>query len=523
MIRRRTLLAIATLLAPCTLAAQELRAGFALDPSSLDPHYHNFSPNNAVAQHFFDGLVNFDRQNQPAPGLAETWRPLNDTTWEFRLRDGVRFHDGTPLTIDDIAFSLVRARSVPNSPSSFGHFVLGMKVERVDDRTLHILTDGPNPLVPNLLANVMIVQKAKSEGASTQDFNSGAAVVGTGPYRFVSYTPGSQLVMERNDTYWGGAQPYPRVTITFIRSAAARTAALLSGSVDFIDQPPTADIARLRSDPRFTVTQGITARTMYLFMDQFRDDSPFVTGTNGRNPLRDVRVRRAISKAINRQAIVERVMEGVAEPAGQIMPPFAFGSSRNLKPEAFDPEGARRLLAEAGYPDGFGLTLHSTNDRYVNDARLAQTIAQMLTRVGIRTEVEAMPGNVFFSQASTGGPNRTPRFSFILLGFASGTGENASALRSLLGTVDPAQGMGASNRARYSNPEFDSLVLEALRTVDDGKRASLLERATDLAIGQDVATIPIHHQHGVWAARKPYQVQPRSYEGTLVMDVTAAP
>jgi peptide/nickel transport system substrate-binding protein len=502
--------------------AQELRAGIALDPSTLDPHFHNFSPNNAVAQHFFDGLTNFDRQNQPAPGLAENWRALNDTTWEFKLRPGLRFHDGTPLTIDDIAFSLARAPAIPNSPSSFAMFVAGMRVERVDDTTLRIVTSAPNPLVPNNLANVMIVSRARSEGAGNNEFNSGAAVVGTGPYRFVSFTRGSQLVMARNDAYWGGAQPYARVNMQFIRNAAARTAALLSDTVDFIEQPPTADIPRLRGDARFNVTQGVTARTMYLHIDQFRDESPYVTGVTGRSPLRDARVRRAISMAINREAIVERVMEGVAEPAAQIMPAFSFGASRTIQPVRFDPEGARRLLAEAGYPNGFGITLHGPNDRYVNDARLAQAIAQMLTRVGIRTEVDTMPGNVFFTQATTGGPDRTPRYSLILLGFASGTGENASALRSLLGTVDAATAMGASNRGRYSNPAFDALVTEALRTVDDTRRAALLEQATNIAFGQDYGVIPIHHQHGVWAARKPYQVQPRSYEGTLVMDVVAA-
>ena len=502
--------------------AQDLRGGFALDPSSLDPHFHNFSPNNAIAQHFFDGLTNFDRQNQPAPGLAASWRALDDLTWEFKLRPGLRFSDGQPVTVEDIAFSLQRAQFMPNSPSSFAMFIAGTRVEKVDDTTLRIITTAPNPIVPNNLANVMIVRRAVAEGAGTPEFNSGAAMVGTGPYRYAGFTPGSQIVMTRNPDYWGGAQPYQRVTITFIRNAAARTAALLSGSVDFIDQPPTGDLPRLRGDARFNVTQGVTARTMYLHIDQFRDASPYVTGADGRSPLRDARVRRAMSMAINRDAIVERVMEGVAEPAAQIMPSFAFGASRSIRPTPYDPEGARRLLAEAGYPNGFGITLHSPNDRYVNDARIAQAIAQMLTRVGIRTEVDAMPGNVFFPQATTGGPDRTPRYSLILLGFSSGTGENASALRSLLGTVNAERAMGAANRGRYSNPRFDALVWEALHTVDNTRRAALLEQATQIAFAEDFGAIPIHHQHGVWAARKPYRVEPRSYEGTLVMDVVTA-
>jgi len=229
-------------------------------------------------------------------------------------------------------------------------------------------------------------------------------------------------------------------------------------------------------------------------------------------------VRKAISKAINRPAIVERVMEGVALPAGQLLPEGFFGVSSNLKPEAYDPEGAKKLLAEAGYPNGFGLTLHGPNDRYINDHKICQALGQMLTRIGIKTKVETMPRSVFFTKASQGGPNKTPAFSFILVGWGAGTGEASSPLKSLLATWDKSKGMGASNRGRYSNPEMDQLVAQALQTVDDAKREKLLQKATEVAIG-DLGIIPLHYQVNTWATKKGLAYKARTDEATVAMSV----
>ena len=264
------------------------------------------------------------------------------------------------------------------------------------------------------------------------------------------------------------------------------------------------------------LASGISNRVIYLHMDVFRDDSPYITGTDGKNPLMDLRVRKAISKAINRDAIVARVMEGVAIPAGQLLPPGFFGTSENLKPEPYDPEGAKKLLAEAGYPDGFGMTIHGPNDRYINDAKIAQAIGQMLTRIGIETKVETMPKSVYFRSASRGGPDGTPKYSFILVGWGSGTGEASSPLKSLIHTKDADRGFGASNRGRYSNPEADKLIEEALATVDDPKRAALLAKATEIAIN-DLAIIPLHYQVNTWATRKEAGLKylPRTDERTM--------
>lgn len=499
-------------------AADEIRVGLALEPSSIDPHYHNLGPNNAFALHVFDPLVAQDESQQLVPGLAESWEAIDDTTWEFKLRQGVTFHDGTPFNADDVIFTFERAPEVPNSPSSFALYTKGKTLTKVDDHTIHISTPEPYPLMPNDVSTISIISKESAEGATTGDFNSGEAAIGTGPFRFVEWVPGDRIVIEKNPDYWGEEPQFDRVTFRPISSPPARVAALLAGDVDMIDQVPTPDIERLQQDPDIHVSQGVSNRVIYLHMDQFREDSPFVTGVE-KNPLLDANVRKAISLAINREAIVASVMEGVAIPAGQLLPEGFFGRSPTLEPDSYDPERAQELLTAAGYPDGFGLTLHSPNDRYINDAEIAQAVGQMLTRIGIETAVETLPKSVYFTRASSGGPDNTPEFSFILVGWGSGTGEASSPLKSLLATFDREAGMGASNRGRYSNPEVDSLIQDALATVDDAAREKLLATATDIAIGQDQGIIPLHYQVNTWASREPWQYTPRTDEATIVMGV----
>ena len=513
----RSLIAAAAVGWTIAAAAEDLRVGLAIEPTSMDPHYHNLSPNNAFASHVFTPLIDQDEHQRLIPGLAESWKPVDDTTWEFKLRKDVVWHDGSPFTADDVIFTFERAPNVPNSPSSFGLYTKGKKLTKVDDHTIRIVTEGPAPLLPNDVSTIYIISKKAAEGATTGDFNSGKAAVGTGPYRLVEWVPGDRILVERNERYWGKKPAFDKVVFKPIKSDPARVAALLAGDVDFIEAVPTADIARLKEDKNIHLARGVSNRIIYLHLDHFRDKSPFVTGAE-HNPLKDLRVRKAMSKAINREAIVDRVMEDVAIPAGQLLPETFFGVSKNLKPEKYDPEGAKKLLAEAGYPKGFGITLHSPNGRYVNDAKIAQAVGQMLSRIGIDTKVETLPPSVFFSRASSGGPDKTPEFSLILVGWGSGTGEASSPLRSLLMTYDKEKGNGASNRGRYSNPEVDRLVEEALHTLDDGKREQLLAKATEVAIN-DLGIIPLHYQVNVWATRKGLVYTPRSDEGTQVMEL----
>ena len=394
--------------------------------------------------------------------------------------------------------SIDRVPSVPNSPSPFTVYTKQIKeMIVVDPYTIRFKTAAPYPLMPTDMTQVAIISKGAAK-ASTDDFNSGRAAIGTGPYKLVRYANGDRIELARNDAYWGGKTPWEKATLRLLPNDASRVAALLAGDVQAIEYVPTPDVSRIRSEGRLNVYKVIADRLIYLHLDSDRDVSPYVTDKDGRaiakNPLKDARVRKAISKAINRAAIVEKVMEGEAVAAGQLLPEGMFGTTPRLKVEPYDPEGARKLLAEAGYPNGFGLTVHSPNNRYVNDAKVAQAVAQMLTRIGIATKVEAMASATFFPQATE------LKFSFMLLGWGSGTGEASSTLKALLATYNKEKGFGTANRGSYSNPRVDALLEEGLATVDDSKRETLLQRATEIAIG-DTGIIPLHFQVNLWATR----------------------
>ena len=495
--------------------ADEVTIGIASEPSAMDPHYHNLTPNNSFSSNIYDSLIIQDESQKLTPGLAVSWKPISDLVWEFKLREGVKFHDGSAFNADDVIFTAERAPNVPNSPSSFGTYLKGKAFKKIDDNTVHVSTTKPYPLMAVDLSTISIISNEVGMDVKTSEFNDGSKMIGTGPYKFVEWKPSDRIVLARNGDYWGEKAAFDKVTMKPIKSNPTRVAALLSGDVDMIDNVPTSDIETLKKKADITLAQGISNRVIYLHMDRFRDNSPFITGTNGKNPLNDIRVRKAISMSINRAAIVDRVMEGVAIPAGQLLPPGFFGTSENLKPEAYDPKQAKALMEEAGYKDGFGLTIHGPNDRYINDAKIAQAVAQMLTRIGIKTQVETMPKSVYFRSASRGGPNGEPKFSFILVGWGSGTGEPSSPLRSLIHTRDKENGFGASNRGRYSNPEADALIEEALATVDDAKRAEILAKATEIAIN-DLAIIPLHYQVNTWATKKGLKYLPRTDERTIL-------
>ena len=500
-----------------TSAALPVRAaniviGLSADVTAIDPHYHNLTPNNAVATHLFDFLVARNEKSQLMPGLATEWKAIEPTVWEFKLRKGVKFSDGSDFTAADVVASIERVPKVPNSPSPFTAYTKQItKIDVVDPYTIRFRTAQPYPLMPSDMVQIAIVSKAAAN-ASTDDFNAGKAAIGTGPYKLVRYTKGDRIELVRNDNWWGGRTPWDKVTLRLVTNDAARVAALLSGDVQAIENVPTADVAKLKQDRRLALFRQTSDRLMYVHMDSNRDVTPMVAAKDGKplakNPLKDPRVRKAMSMAVNRPLIVERVMEGEAVPAGQLVPDFLFGATKNLKVEKHDPEGARKLLAEAGYPDGFALTLHATNNRYVNDAKIAQALAQMWTRIGLKTEVVAMPSATFFPQATD------LKFSVLLAGWSTGTGEASSSLKALLMTFNREKGFGTANRGRYSNGKVDALTEDALMTVDDVKREAYLQRATELAIG-DTGLVPLHFQVSVWAARDGIAYTPRVDEQTL--------
>jgi peptide/nickel transport system substrate-binding protein len=512
----------AALVAAATAGAQEITIALATPITSLDPHFHNLSPNNGMADHFFGQLVRMDENQHLRPGLADSWKAVDDTTWEFKLHKGVKWSDGSDFTAADVIATLKRIPNVPNSPASFAIYTRPVKeAVAVDALTLRLKTEHPHPLLPNDLVAVRIIPKKVAESAKTEDFNSGKAMIGTGPYKLVEYVAGDRVVMAANDKYWGPKPAYAKVRFRMITNSAARVAALLAGDVQMIEGVPTADIAQLKKDARVSLASIVSNRVIYLHMDSARDKhSPFVTDRAGRpleaNPFRDPRVRKAISKLIDRDAIVSRIMEGQAEPAGQLLPDQFFGTSKRLKPEKYDPEGAKKLLAEAGYPEGFGVTLHTPNNRYINDEKVAQAVAQFLTRGGIPTKVEAMPSGVFFSRGSK------LEFSFLLAGWGAETGETSSPLRSLLATFNPQLGMGAANRGRFSDAGVDAVLQTALTTIDDTKRGLLLAAASEKAVGELSGIIPLHYEVSTWAMRKGIAYKARADQYTYAFEVRPA-
>jgi peptide/nickel transport system substrate-binding protein len=504
----------AALVATAALSAQaaDLVVALGADVTAIDPHYHNLTPNNAVAVHMFDTLVLRNEKSQPIPGLATEWKAVEPTVWEFKLRKGVKFSDGSDFSAADVVASIERVPKVPNSPSPFTAYTKQIqKIEVVDPYTIRFRTAQPYPLMPTDMTQIAIVSKEAAKG-STEDFNSGKAAIGTGPYKLVRYAKGDRIELARNDSWWGGKTPWEKVTLRIITNDAARVAALLSGDVQAIENVPTADVAKLASDKRLSIYRQVSDRLMYVHMDSDRAVTPFVTAKDGkaldRNPLKDPNVRRALSMAINRPLVVERVMEKEAVPAGQFVPDFLFGATKNLKVEKYDPEGAKALLAKAGYPDGFAMTIHATNNRYVNDSKIAQALAQMWTRIGVKTEVVAMPSATFFPQATD------LKFSTILVGWSTGTGEASSSLKALVMTFNRDKGFGTANRGRYSNGKVDALTEDALMTVDDVKREAYLQRAAEIAIG-DTGVIPLHFQVSLWATRDGIAYAPRVDENTL--------
>jgi peptide/nickel transport system substrate-binding protein len=369
-----------------------------------------------------------------------------------------------------------------------------------------------------MLFSPRIVSRKHGEGAETGDYNTLKAAIGTGPYRATEAVVGDHIVFRRNESYWGDKPYWDVVNWKLIANDASRDAALQSGDVDIIDQVPTRDVPELKKNPKLTITSAPGQRLIYLFVDAMRDKSPFVTDANGKpmdkNPLRDVRVRKALSLAINRQGIRDRIMDGFSVPAGQLMPEGSSGYDQSIKVDPYDPAQAKKLLAEAGYPNGFGLTLQGPNNRYVNDAIVAETVAQGWTRIGVKTQVDTMASAIFFS--------RTPKaeFSAYLAGWASDTGEASSNLVWIFASSNPAKGRGAVfNPSHYGNDQLDALIEKAVATIDPAQRETLYKQAMRMGMA-DEAVIPLHFQVNVFALRKGLAMRPRMQEGIRAWEVS---
>ncbi len=504
-------LALGLALHAAPAAAQDLAVGLGSAITSLDPHYANNSPNKALARHFFEAMIAFDEKLDLVPALATSWKRTGDTTWEFELRRDVKFSDGTPLTANDVVVSFERAPVVPNSPASLSLFTRSIKqVSAIDPHKVRIETKYPDPLLPTMVPEILIIP-AKLKDATTADYNAGKSMIGTGPFAFESYTAGDRLTMKRNDHYWGPRPDWAKVTLRFITNDASRVAALLSGDVNLIENVPPDLVDRVKK-AGFNIVQSKPVLPVYVGFDVGRDVTPDVSAVNpapgaDTNPLRDKRVRQALSYGIDRKAISERIQQGTTTPAGQLLLDDLFGASPNVKPLPYDPAKAKALLAEAGYKNGLNVTIHGPNDRLANDSRVVQSIAQMWNRIGVNAKAEVMPWSVYFPKAGK------REFSIWLLSSGS-ISEMATALNSVVVTHDPKNGKGVNNRGRYSNAKLDDLVNTAFLTLDDHKRRELLQKASEL-FADEQPVMPLYYYSFSIATPKSIRYTPRLDQFTL--------
>ena len=520
--RNRLVLLCASMLAALSIGAhaQTLSIGIQNEPNTLDPQWNLVGNNTQAMRNIYDTLSARDRNLQLVPSLALSWRAVDDTTWEYKLRPGVKFHDGSDFTAEDVSFTISRVGSIPGNPNSYAVYIGQIReTVVVDPLTVRFVTNGPAPLLPTNLSNIFILS-SRNGLQPNGDFNSGKAAIGTGPFRVVSWQPGSPLVLRRNDAYWGDRQPWQDVRFVPISRDSARVAALLAGDIDFINRVPIADLARLRQDPKIRVFAGDSAYVYMLFPDVENDSPQGVKDSAGnpvtKNPFKDARVRRALSLAINRQAIVDRTMEGQASVANQAVPAGFFGHSTRIAPAAFDAERARALLAEAGYRDGFQVDLSCPNDRFANDAKICEAVAQFLVRIGIRTQVSAMPSAVFF-------PRRGKKeFGLHMAGWGSLTGESSYFLGAQVHTARRDLGLGAINTNGISDPEIDALVQEARPVLDEARRRAILEKAMELAMERSYIIPAVTFQ--VLSAGRADRVSyaTRADEETLAAEIAAA-
>ncbi len=498
--------------------AAELTIGARGEPA-LDPHYQWSDSNVAYYRHFYGGLTKVDERLRVEPDLALSWEAVTPTEWRFKLRTDAVFSDGTPVTARDVVASYKRMRTI-KAVATFAGAVSGLQdVVAIDDHTVSMVFSKPNPIVPQRVSLVQILP-AKLSDALSEDFSSGRAVVGFGPYKLVSYVPGQRIVMERNPRYFGEKGKWDKVTFRFISDANARAAALLSGEVDMIDAVPPNLVNRLRGEKDINVITGPSSRTILMTIDTSRDSTPFILDNAGKrmdvNPLKDKRVRQALNLAIDRHAISKRVMNGLSYPTGQVTPAGFVGYSADIATPTLDLAKAKSLLAEAGYPEGFRLTIHCTNDRHVEDANICQALGQMFTRLGLKMTVETLPAAIYTPRAND---PKGDRFTMAMMGWSDGSGE-ALVLGFLLHTA--RDGYGTWNWGRHSDPELDKMIEDAVTDMDPKMRQAKLSKVMEKSMS-DALLLPIHYQSVVVATRKGLGYNTWVTESTIADSVFKSP
>ncbi|WP_242963310.1 ABC transporter substrate-binding protein [Lachnoclostridium sp. An14] len=469
------------------------------DILSMDPYRYDEGPTNQVMLHMYEGLVSQAPDMSFEPCLAESWEQSEDAlTWTFHLRDGVKFHDGEVLDSADVLASIETA-SNPDSPSAYsGYTSTFSSVEAPDEKTVVIKTEKPNPLMLFNVAQIYILKKENVEGKTEEEI--AANVVGTGRYKFVEQVKEDHIDMVANEDYWGEVPAIKNVRFRPITNEATRTATMLTGEVDFTIDISVRDIDRLESTDGISVLKQKGLREIYLNLDS-REDSPLFPGQ--KNPMSDARVREAMYLAIDEATIIKNIMNGCAFEMNSIVPENYVGY-QEVERKAYDPERAKELLAEAGYPDGFEVTLDAPNDRYMNDDQIAQAVAGYFEKVGIKVNLNLMPKSNFFSYIKPAENNSM----LLMTGWSDASGDGLSLLHDMLYTFDRETGVGTVNRGHYSNAEVDALIDQAYMEPDEGKRAEIIASADQIA-RDDFAYIPLHFEQDTYAIKDTLDYTPR--------------
>jgi peptide/nickel transport system substrate-binding protein len=498
-------LVLAAALVTLPAAAKTLRWASQGDPQTADPYSQNEGLTNMFSQSVHDTLVMRDNALRLVPGLAVSWQQVNATTWRFSLRQGVKFHDGSPFTADDVVFSYERAQH-PNSQLRQYAVPVG-KPRRVDDYTVEFVQDKPNPITLEHATTIYIMSKAWSEKNKVErplDFKGKEETYasrnanGTGAWILASREPGVKTVLKRNPDWWGvreGRAPgnVTDVVYTQVSADATRTAALLSGQIDFVLDPPPQDLSRLEANKDTKVVRGQENRIVFFGFDQRRDELLY-SSVKGKNPFKDVRVRQAVYQAIDIEALRTRTMRGSAQPTGGMTPSILPSSPEIEQRLPHDPARAKQLLADAGYPSGFEVTLDCPNNRYVNDEEICIAVAAMLTRVGIQTKVTAMPRATYFPKLEKHDT------SFFMLGWGGAITDAQTTLSPVLRSPDEKTGNGSFNYGRYANAKLDALIDAAAVEMNADKRRQMIWDALKEHNAQ-VHHVPLHRQMIPWAMR----------------------
>ena len=495
------------LIAVMTLAwgmsqAVTLRVANQGDAQSMDPHSLNESLQLGFMSNVYEPLIGRDKKLGLVPALATKWTQASPTVWRFELRKGVTFHDGSPFTADDVVFSFKRAAGEGSDMKSY---VSSFKeVRRIDDFTVEIETITPFPILSDVISLVYMMNKKWCEENKAQlpvdrrkgiENTASFKANGTGPFRLKERQPTTRSVLVRNGNYWDKIESnVDEVVFTPIGNDATRVAALLSGEIDVMEPVPLQDVERIKSNLNLKVMQGPELRTIFLGMDQKRDELLY-SSVKGKNPVKDKRVRQAFYQAIDIETIKSRVMRGASAPAALMIGPGIKGFVPELnKRLPYDPEAAKKLMAEAGYPNGFEVGMNCPNDRYVNDGEICQAVAANLARIGVKVNLQTETKVTYFPKILS------RNTSFYLLGWTAGTYDAHNPLTALMATPTD-KGQGQFNLGAYSNAKLDELTLKIQSETDQGKRNAMIKEAFEIH-ANDIGHLPLHQQALAWAMKK---------------------